>query len=138
MPKAVYLILLINLIISIDVNSQNMQAGNINPESTEEVFKSLMDKCDDMDIIMLRGRIRVEIQRSTPEAIEEANKLMIDGLTACSKGENFKAKTLMEKGYKVINAGVKDRFSIKSKENKKSAILNNKENNNEKPWWKFW
>ena len=91
MPKAVYLILLINLIISIDVNSQNMQAGNINPESTEEVFKSLMDKCDDMDIIMLRGRIRVEIQRSTPEAIEEANKLMIDGLTACSKGDNFKA-----------------------------------------------
>ena len=53
MPKAVYLILIINLIISIDVNSQNMQAGNINPESTEEVFKSLMDKCDDMDIIML-------------------------------------------------------------------------------------
>ena len=92
MPKAVYLILLINLIISIDVNSQNMQAGNINPESTEEVFKSLMDKCDDMDIIMLRGRIRVEIQRSTPEAIEEANKLMIDGLTACSKGEISKLK----------------------------------------------
>ena len=77
MPKAVYLILIINLIISIDVNSQNMQAGNINPESTEEVFKSLMDKCDDMDIIMLRGRIRVEIQRSTPEAIEEANLSLI-------------------------------------------------------------
>ena len=136
MTKTAYYIYIPFLLFCASLNAQEMRAGNINGDEMSVLYEDLFSKCNNMDAIVLRGKIRVEIQRSTAEAREKANLLMKEGLEACARGDDFSAVNKLQEGYDIIKSGTFQRFGSKSTEKEPDTEIKNVESKD--PWYKFW
>lgn len=129
---------------------QAQQAGDAASTDTEGTFQSLVDACDDVDALMLRARIRLQIPRSTEEAASQAEQMLEQGFTTCSNGDIEGAKAQLTEALAIAEAGAEERFSAEqsasqpvidtaSQEAAQSTqTLSEETAENDKPWWKFW
>lgn len=90
--------------------AQEQQAGNEASTNAEATFQQLIEKCDDIEALTLRARIRLQIPRATPETAAEAQKLLDEGLAQCGAGELQTAKATLEQALAVGQEGVTANF----------------------------
>lgn len=126
------------------------QAGDAASTDTEGTFQTLVDACDNVDALMLRARIRLQIPRSTEAAAKQAEEMLTKGFTTCSQGDLEGAKSQLTEALAIAEAGAAERFSIE--ENARQAAVetaavqsantvdaSTKESTeDDKPWWKIW
>ena len=128
--------------ISNEVSSQ--EAGTL--VNTEEIFQKLIDKCDDVNLLMLRARIRLELPRIDKSDAEKVEKMMLEGFEICSKNNPEEAKVKLTEAYDIAKKAASERFGQtgtggletvkKEVETIKDKDISN--GTKDKPWWKFW
>ena len=128
--------------ISSEVSSQ--EAGTL--VNTEEIFQKLIDKCDDVNLLMLRARIRLELPRIDKSDAEKVEKMMLEGFEICSKNNPEEAKVKLTEAYDIAKKAASERFGQtgtggletvkKEVETIKDKDISN--GTKDKPWWKFW
>ncbi len=129
---------------------QAQQAGDAASTDTEGTFQSLVDACDDVDALMLRARIRLQIPRSTEEAASKAEEMLKQGFTTCSTGDLEGAKAQLSEALAIAEAGAAENFSVEESSStsvadaaseaaaQSSQPVPEQTAENDKPWWKFW
>ena len=71
------------------------QAGNSASANAEDTFQQLIAQCDDIDVLLLRAKIRLEIGRQPPELAKTTTEAMNNGLAVCGEGRVEEAVTLL-------------------------------------------
>ena len=96
--------------VPVSAMAQQQQAGNAASTNTEETFQALIDQCDDIDALMLRARIRLQIPRTTEDAAGKAQDMLDNAFAKCGAGELDLAKTMLEEALALAEAGTTDNF----------------------------
>ena len=128
--------------ISNEVSSQ--EAGTL--VNTEEIFQKLIDKCDDVNLLMLRARIRLELPRIDKSDAEKVEKMMLEGFEICSKNNPEEAKVKLTEAYDIAKKAASERFGqtgtggleTVKKDVEPLKDTNSSNGRKDKPWWKFW
>lgn len=71
------------------------QAGNASSTQAEDTFQKLIEQCDDIDVLLLRAKIRLEIGRQPPELAQTTTEAMNNGLAVCGEGRVEEANALL-------------------------------------------
>lgn len=90
--------------------AQEQQAGNEASRNVEETFQALIESCDDVEALMLRARIRLQLSRTTDEARDEAQGLLDQGLALCGEDKLDQAKATLQQSLDIASAGVELNF----------------------------
>lgn len=126
------------------------QAGDAASTDTEGTFQTLVDACDDVDALMLRARIRLQIPRSTDVAAKQAEEMLTKGFTTCSQGDLEGAKSQLTEALAIAEGGAAEKFSTEESARQEDGdtasvqSANTADANTEvpsednKPWWKIW
>ena len=151
-----YILIIVFLICPLLVQAQSKDTKNISSEvssqeagtlvNTEEIFQKLIDKCDDVNLLMLRARIRLELPRIDKSNAEKVEKMMLEGFEICSKNNPEEAKVKLTEAYDIAKKAASERFGQtgtggletvkKEVETIKDKDISN--GTKDKPWWKFW
>ncbi|MEO1563511.1 MAG: hypothetical protein AAFR98_08755 [Pseudomonadota bacterium] len=123
--------------------SQEQQAGNDASANADETFQALMEKCDDIDTIMLRNRLRVQIPRITEEAAATAQEMMDQGMATCGEGDLDGAKATLNEALEIAAEGASENFGTDGSETPTETAATTEETTEAdaeaaKPWWQFW
>lgn len=139
------LLLLLGFAISAEASAQEQQAGNEASTNAEATFQQVVDQCDDMDMLMLRARLRLEISRATEVAAKTAGDMLTQGFVQCAEGRIDAGKETLAKAYEIARAGVTEAYgqdaTVKTSANVEEAVAEEASDTAEggsKPWWKFW
>ena len=124
-------------------SAQEQQAGNAASTDTEATFQALIDKCDDVDALMLRARIRLQLPRTTEEAAATAQQMLDEAFATCGGGDLDAAKTQLTEALKIAEAGATEVFATEqaaeeAAESQAAAEPAAAEEETTKPWWKIW
>ena len=132
-----HILTLTTVLVASPMFAQQQQAGNAASTDTEGTFQALMEKCDDIDVIMLRNRLRVQIPRITEEAAAQAQEMMDTGMATCGEGDLDGAKETLESALEIAAQGASDNFGTDASADTTPAV---EDGNAEaaKPWWQFW
>lgn len=90
--------------------AQQQQAGNDASTNTEETFQTLVEQCDNVDALMLRARIRLQLPRTTPEAAAKAQSMLEEGFATCGAGDLEGAKVILSEALAIAEAGTTENF----------------------------
>ena len=134
------------LIIAIPMTNafaQEQQAGNDASTNADATFQKLVDQCDDMDMLMLRARLRLEISRATEAAAKTASDMLTEGFAQCAEGQIDAGKETLSKAYEIARAGVTEAYGQDATLKTSSMVEQggsdtDTESLGSKPWWKFW
>lgn len=144
------------LCVSTAAFAQNQQAGSESGTNADETFKQLVAKCDDVDALVLRARVRLAIGRLGDDAaIADLTKKTEAGLALCGEGKIEEAKAALTETLAAADAKVSDKFGQEGDTNdvKAAAAESSKQEDKvadkeggdakvateeKKPWWKFW
>ncbi|MEM6462134.1 MAG: hypothetical protein AAF724_09485 [Pseudomonadota bacterium] len=91
-------------------HAQEQQAGNDASTNTEETFQALIDQCDDIDALMLRARIRLQIPHTTTDAASKAQEMLDSAFAQCGGGDLDAAKSMLEEALALAEAGTTENF----------------------------
>tara|TARA_B100001939_G_C16635422_1_gene485269 strand:+ start:141 stop:569 length:429 start_codon:yes stop_codon:yes gene_type:complete len=130
------------MLIAPSAHSQQMGAGNLT--DTEAEFLKLSSQCDEVDVLMLRARIRLEVsalesRSETEAAASRAKESLANGMATCGSGDVEGAKTILNAAYEAAQAensrkfgqaGVGNNIETQQVENQTEPVS--------KPWWKIW
>lgn len=119
--------------------AQEQEAGKLT--DTEAVFQKLVEQCDNVDMLMLRARIRLELPRTTEEAAGVAREKLLQGFELCASGNMAEGKVVLEEGYEIAKIGVTEKFGQEGTGGDETTVSEPKPvetASNKKPWWKFW
>ena len=86
------------------------RADNEASTNTEETFQALIDKCDNIDALMLRAKIRLQLSRTTEVASEKAQQMLDDAFAICGEGNIDAAKNMLEEALKLAEQGATERL----------------------------
>lgn len=111
-----------------------MQAGNEASTNVEETFNALVEKCDNIDYLMLRARIRLELPRTTDEAGEQAATMMFNGFEMCGEGKIDEGKAQLEQAYSIAKEGVNAKLAA---EEEAEAADTAAKPEKKKSWWQI-
>ncbi|MEM7747901.1 MAG: hypothetical protein AAF346_06585 [Pseudomonadota bacterium] len=153
------------LLVSSSALAQTQQAGSEAATNAEETFKKLVAKCDDVDALVLRARVRLAMGRLDDQAaVEELTKKTDAGLALCGEGKIDEAKASLTETLAAADAKVSEKFGQEGDTNEVKAAQSDaggsskgssagrpeasiaatqgseaKMATEEKtPWWKFW
>ncbi len=140
------------LCVSTVVFAQTQQAGTEAGTNADETFKQLAAKCDDVDALVLRARVRLAMGRLDDEAaIAEFIKQTEAGLALCGEGKIDEAKASLTKTLAAADAKVSEKFGQEGDTNEVKAAATDQDaseqpnageekvaSEEKKPWWKFW
>jgi len=132
------------LLMSMPVLAQEQKAGNDASTNADDTFQQLIAQCDDVDVLFLRAKIRLEINRATPDAAQQAGDLLNTGMAQCGEGKLDQSKATLNQGLEIARAGVTERFGQDGNSAEVAATAANSlkdtaaEGGEKKPWWKFW
>ena len=141
---------LLSLSMAMPVFAQEQQAGNDASRNTAETFQALIEKCDDVDALMLRARIRLQLPHTTDEARETAQTMLDEGFAICGEGDIEAAKAKLTEALELAEAGATVNFGTEAPEPEReqadaTATAQATEDTaadtpsaSDKPWWKFW
>ncbi|MEO0913359.1 MAG: hypothetical protein AAFY59_10270 [Pseudomonadota bacterium] len=129
--------------LSAPAGAQEQQAGNAASIDTEGTFQALIEKCDDVDALMLRARIRLQLPRTTEEAAATAQQMLDDAFATCGGGDLEGAKAQLSEALAIAEAGATENFetdaSVAETEAETTPAANAEPVEEEKrPWWKLW
>lgn len=119
--------------------AQEQEAGKLT--DTEAVFQKLVEQCDNVDMLMLRARIRLELPRTTDDAADTAKDKLLQGFELCAAGKMAEGKIVLEEGYEIAKAGVTEKFGQEGTGSDETTVSQPKpveKIESQKPWWKFW
>lgn len=133
-----FIALTLLLTTSLVAQAQVQQAGNSASTNMEDTFRKLVEQCDDTDVLMLRARIRLDINRTTEQAASESSGLLKTGLEQCGDGKIDDAKQTLTKALSIAKAGAEERFGETESQKSANAVASQKEVAPARPWWKFW
>lgn len=151
-----YILIIVFLICPLLVQAQSKDTKNISSEvssqeagtlvNTEEIFQKLIDKCDDVNLLMLRARIRLELPRIDKSDAEKVEKMLLEGFEMCAQKKPEEAKVKLTEAYDIAKKAASERFGQtgtggletvkKEVETIKDKDISN--GTKDKPWWKFW
>ena len=148
-----YILIIVFLICPLLVQAQSKDTKNISNEvssqeagtliNTEEIFQKLIDKCDDVNLLMLRARIRLELPRIDKSDADTVEKMLFEGFEMCAQKKPEEAKVKLTKAYEIAKKAASEKFgqtgtggleTVK----KDSEPLNSSGDKKDKPWWKIW
>lgn len=125
--------------------AQEQQAGNAASTDTEATFQALIDKCDDVDALMLRARIRLQLPHTTEDAATTAQKMLDDGFATCGSGDLEGARAMLSEALQIAEAGANVTYGATdaaTTTEAETASVESEETPTEtaedKPWWKLW
>ena len=133
------------LLFSTSAFAQSQQAGNVASTNADETFKKLVARCDDVDTLVLRARVRLALGRLNDEAaIKDLTAKVNKGLALCGDGKIDEAKASLTGTLASAEAKVTEKFgqegtsadvkAVKPVETADQVV----ETKGTKPWWKFW
>mgnify|MGYP001391815687 FL=1 len=151
-----YILIIVFLICPLLVQAQSKDTKKISSEvssqeagtlvNTEEIFQKLIDKCDDVNLLMLRARIRLELPRIDKSDAEKVEKMLLEGFEMCAQKKPEEAKVKLTEAYDIAKKAASERFGQtgtggletvkKEVETIKDKDISN--GTKDKPWWKFW
>ena len=151
-----YILIIVFLICPLLVQAQSKDTKKISSEvssqeagtlvNTEEIFQKLIDKCDDVNLLMLRARIRLELPRIDKSDAEKVEKMLLEGFEMCAQKNPEEAKVKLTEAYDIAKKAASERFGQtgtggletvkKEVETIKDKDISN--GRKDKPWWKFW
>ena len=151
-----YILIIVFLICPLLVQAQSKDTKKISSEvssqeagtlvNTEEIFQKLIDKCDDVNLLMLRARIRLELPRIDKSDAEKVEKMLLEGFEMCAQKNPEEAKVKLTEAYDIAKKAASERFGQtgtggletvkKEVETIKDKDISN--GTKDKPWWKFW
>ena len=125
--------------------AQEQQAGNSASANADETFQALIEACDVTDILVLRGRLRVQIPRITEEAAAQAQELLDQGMAKCGEGDIEMATSLMNEALEIADKGATEAFGTDGSTTPTETVAADAtateeamEAEEDKPWWQFW
>ena len=128
--------------------AQEQQAGTAT--DTEAAFQALIDACDDVDALMLRARIRLQLPRTTEEAAAKAQEMLQQGFQTCADGDPDAGKAILTEALSLAEAGATENFgtdgsgaedaeaSDAAADVETASETDPAEEAEDKPWWRFW
>ena len=122
--------------------AQQQQAGAAT--DTDAAFQALIDACDDIDALMLRARIRLQLPRTTDEAAATAQQMLDEGFATCGSGDLDAAKAQLTEALAIAEAGATEVFGTDGSVAAQPTAEPEPEVNTEadegetRPWWKIW
>ena len=151
-----YILIIVFLICPLLVQAQSKDTKKISSEvssqeagtlvNTEEIFQKLIDKCDDVNLLMLRARIRLELPRIDKSDAEKVEKMLLEGFEMCAQKKPEEAQVKLTEAYEIAKKAASERFGQigtggletvkKEVETIKDKDISN--GTKDKPWWKFW
>ena len=151
-----YILIIVFLICPLLVQAQSKDTKKISSEvssqeagtlvNTEEIFQKLIDKCDDVNLLMLRARIRLELPRIDKSDAEKVEKMLLEGFEMCAQKKPEEAQVKLTEAYDIAKKAASERFGQtgtggletvkKEVETIKDKDISN--GTKDKPWWKFW
>ena len=143
MIRPILTALLVSL--SVPALAQEQQAGNAASTDTEATFQSLIEACDDVDALMLRARIRLQLPRTTEEAAATAQQMLDQAFATCGGGDLEGAKAQLTEALQIAEAGANEVFAADEAtatvtapepETAEAEAVASEDDN--KPWWRFW
>ncbi|MBX2884769.1 MAG: hypothetical protein KTR32_32740 [Granulosicoccus sp.] len=134
--------------LALQVSAQQQQAGNAASSDTEGTFQALIDACDDVDALMLRARIRLQLPRTTEDAAGKAESMLEQAFATCGGGDLEGAKAQLTEALSIAEAGVSEKFEMaETTVAAQEASVNQGNGRTDEtddasdgasPWWKFW
>tara|TARA_E500000178_G_C16791319_1_gene648149 strand:- start:351 stop:770 length:420 start_codon:yes stop_codon:yes gene_type:complete len=129
------------LLIAMPATAQQQQAGTAT--DTEAAFQALVDACDDVDALMLRARIRLQLPRTTEVAAAAAEEMLREGFQTCADGDPEAGKARLTEALEIAEAGTSEVFAAgedeAAAETQETAVEETAaEETPDRPWWKFW
>ena len=129
------------LLIAMPATAQQQQAGTAT--DTEAAFQALGDACDDVDALMLRARIRLQLPRTTEVAAAAAEEMLREGFQTCADGDPEAGKARLTEALEIAEAGTSEVFAAgedeAAAETQETAVEETAaEETPDRPWWKFW
>ena len=151
-----YILIIVFLICPLLVQAQSKDTKKISSEvssqeagtlvNTEEIFQKLIDKCDDVNLLMLRARIRLESSRINKSNDEEVEKMLLECFEMCAKKKPEEAKVKLTEAYEIAKKAASEKFGQSGtggletvkKDVEPPKDTNSSNGTKDKPWWKFW
>ena len=129
------LLTFLTVLIAIPATAQQQQAGIAT--DTDAAFQALVDACDDVDALMLRARIRLQLPRTTEVAAATAQEMLQQGFQTCADGDPEAGKALLTEALEIAEAGTSEVFEASEVEAAEAQDTAAEETPG-RPWWKFW
>ncbi|MEO0752754.1 MAG: hypothetical protein AAFY25_13250 [Pseudomonadota bacterium] len=133
-----YAVLTIAGVAALPAFAQEQQAGNAASTDTEATFQALIDKCDDVDALMLRARIRLQLPHTTDAAATQAQTMLDDGFAACGGGDLDGAKAMLTEALALAEAGATEVYATDAAATPEPAAVEQTDTEEKSPWWKIW
>lgn len=131
--------------LALQVSAQQQQAGNAASSDTEGTFQALIDACDDVDALMLRARIRLQLPRTTEDAADKAEGMLEQAFATCGAGDLEGAKAQLTEALAIAEAGVSEKFQAEETTvaAQEASVIQGGDATEDaaegsSPWWKFW
>ena len=130
------------LLIGPDAFGQQMEAGKLTDTETE--FQKLAAQCDEVEVLMLRARIRLEVstlesRAETEAAANQAKESLANGMATCGSGDIEGAKAILNAAYEAAQAENSKKFGQVGVGNDiETEQVENRTESDSKPWWKIW
>ena len=130
------------LLIAPDAFGQQMGAGKLT--DTEAEFQKLAAQCDEVEVLMLRARIRLEVstlesRAETEAAANQAKESLANGMSTCGSGDIEGAKAILNAAYEAAQAENSRKFGQVGVGNDiETEQVENRTESDSKPWWKIW
>ena len=129
-------------LIAPDAFGQQMGAGKLT--DTEAEFQKLAAQCDEVEVLMLRARIRLEVstlesRAETEAAANQAKESLANGMSTCGSGDIEGAKAILNAAYEAAQAENSRKFGQVGVGNDiENEQVENRTESDSKPWWKIW
>ena len=129
-------------LIAPDAFGQQMGAGKLT--DTEAEFQKLAAQCDEVEVLMLRARIRLEVstlesRAETEAAANQAKESLANGMSTCGSGDIEGAKAILNAAYEAVQAENSKKFGQVGVGNDiETEQVENRTESDSKPWWKIW
>ena len=129
-------------LIAPDAFGQQMGAGKLT--DTEAEFQKLAAQCDEVEVLMLRARIRLEVsalesRAETEAAANQAKESLANGMSTCGSGDIEGAKAILNAAYEAAQAENSKKFGQVGVGNDiETEQVENRTEPDSKPWWKIW
>lgn len=127
-----------------NTQSQEQQAG-ADGGKTEEAFQALIAKCDNTDLLVKRGKVRLILGRIAEDAAAQAQGKIDEGFAKCGEGDMEAANASLDEAFAIADAASTATFGTdavaevaEDAAEEETAEADTTSEDADKPWWKFW
>lgn len=121
--------------------AQTQQAG-ADGGKAEEAFQALIDKCDNVDLLVKRGKVRLILGRIDEGEAAKAQAKINEAFAKCGEGNVVEADKILDEAFVIADAASTATFGTDSSAEPVAKATETaskaSDQSDDKPWWKFW